>query len=219
MPAVIRTKGEEMIKNKIKWLLLFLLLVTNSHATLLHDAIKSQDKELLSRLLRNKYFSISSKDISGKTALHLAVESENPELVFDLITTCARQEGEKAMEQLIKATVGLEEHKDGKGTTALHIAASKRNTKITKILLLFGADPDALTEDGRTFFDCADWTTFADEIIETLMEWSIENQRKIKADKNILDEFMNGEYEQKFAAYGLYNRQARPQENDLKSHD
>jgi ankyrin repeat protein len=196
-----------MIKNTKIWLLL-LLFVTNTHATLLHDAVKLQDKELLTRLLSNCYFLITSKDISGKTALHWAVELGNFELVFDLISACGNQPGgERERERLLKATIGLED-KGGRGTTALHIAASNRNPNIIKLLLSFGADPEALDEDGKTFFDCAYSALFPDKTIEAILEWSIENQQKIKVDKSILDQFMNGEYEQKFAAYGLYTEQS-----------
>ncbi|HYR42420.1 MAG TPA: ankyrin repeat domain-containing protein, partial [Terriglobia bacterium] len=96
------------------------------------DAIKSGDTAAALALLQQKV-NVNMAEPDGTTALHWAVERENPDLV----------------ERLIKAGANVNAKNDY-GATPMSEAALSGNVKIMEKLLDAGADVEAANSDGQT---------------------------------------------------------------------
>ena len=100
---------------------------------LISDAIAVGDIEETRHLLDSGDLCVNALLPSGLTALHLAVLSRQRDIV-----------------RLLLARGAAVDISDADGWKPLHAAAREGTVPITNILLEFGADPLALTDDGKT---------------------------------------------------------------------
>jgi len=92
----------------------------------------------LVELLRKKGATLVTKDLDGRTALHWACCGGHAHLLRHFFT--ANEEGVRSVLN----------DKDEAGWTPLHSAVSSGHCEVVAILLEQGADPNALTQQGRT---------------------------------------------------------------------
>ncbi|CAG8892972.1 unnamed protein product [Penicillium nalgiovense] len=103
--------------------------------SLLHQATKNGDREVVQQLLAHEEISINATDRQSCTALHLAAEYGCTSVAKCLLAKC-----------------GIDTNaRDNYGRTAFHIAAEYGNTSITELLLAYGAvDINAPDAKGAT---------------------------------------------------------------------
>ncbi|KAJ5104550.1 hypothetical protein NUU61_001897 [Penicillium alfredii] len=106
--------------------------------TALHQAVRRNELEMLSLILQHlppagKKQQLNAVDALGRTALHLALQNNNPHLAFPLVHA------------------GIDINiPDGTGNTALHIALKKRHFELTRLFVDRGIDLSVVNELGES---------------------------------------------------------------------
>jgi len=152
-------------------------IVTIEYEFPLFYSIAQEDNENVKQLI-NSGFKVNTKDSDGKTALHVAVEHENLEMVRFLLARGASVNAKNRSKQT--PLLMLEDNLDDEDKTSVEIirlliskgadvnaqtdeketllmmACDEENSEVVKILLEAGANPNLKDKDGKTAFQKTD---------------------------------------------------------------
>lgn len=106
----------------------------------LHDAVDSENSELVQQLIESGDVNLNAANKLGETALHYAAHHGFTQIVADLLTAGAEIDAKTIF-----------------GETALHYASLQGNTETIKLLLAKKADRDAQATNGWTPLHYASW--------------------------------------------------------------
>ena len=137
--------------------------------TPLIDAVRKADKDAVARLLANKSTDVNAAAKDGTTALHWAVDRDDPRLVDQLIQAGAS----------VKAA-------NRYGILPLSLAAERGDSVVVKKLLDAGADPNSSMPEGETALMTAARSGNADVVKALLVHGANVNARDSYRGENAL---------------------------------
>src|SRR5579883_950268 len=106
-------------------------------------AFKANDEELVAIILNSQ--SVITEDV-GRVILFLVLHNDLKSM-------------QRLLEKADKSTieVALKKWKFGEGNTALHYTVSENQIEMTKLLMEYGADPEAKNHEGKSAIDLAEF--------------------------------------------------------------
>ena len=129
------------------------LVLPGDNGTLLHVAARNQQTETVKILLLQGAI-IDSQDESGKTPLHVSVETGNFEVIKYLVEHQETAECETELQHVVSPERTIKRRKflnipDKDGNTPLHLSVAAGNTKIVSYLASAGSDLNICNVQGN----------------------------------------------------------------------